>query len=53
MLGPDATDDDLRTAASEYLNPEEVDAIFSPAPDTVMVADRALAKLRSVTGSIR
>lgn len=53
MLGPDATDDELRVAANEYLSPEEVDAIFSPTSDTVMVADRALARLRSVTGSIR
>jgi hypothetical protein len=53
MLGPDATDDELRTAAADFLAPEEVDAIFSPTPDTVMVADRALARLRSVSGDIR
>ena len=53
MLGPDATDTELRAAASEFLEPDEVDAIFSPVPDSVMVADRALARLRSVTGDIR
>jgi hypothetical protein len=53
MLGPDATDTDLRAAAAEFLAPEEVDAIFSPTPDSVMVADRALARLRSVSGDIR
>jgi hypothetical protein len=53
MLGPDATETDLETAAAAFLTPEEVDAIFSPSPDSVMVADRALARLRSVTGKIR
>jgi hypothetical protein len=53
MLGPDATDDELRATAADFLAPEEVDAIFSPTPDTVMVADRALARLRSVSGDIR
>lgn len=53
IMGPDATDAELRAAAAEYLSPEEVAAIFSPTPDTVMAADRALARLRSVTGRIR
>ena len=53
MLGADATDAELRTAASEFLAPEEVDAIFSPDADSVLVADRALARLRSVSGDIR
>ena len=53
MLGPDATDAELRTAAAEFLEPDEVDAVFSPVPDSVMAADRALARLRSVSGQIR
>lgn len=53
MLGPDATDPELRAAAADFLTPEEVDAVFSPSPDSVMVADRALARLRSVSGDIR
>ena len=53
MLGPDATDAELRTAAAELLEPDEVDAVFSPVPDSVMAADRALARLRSVSGQIR
>ncbi len=53
MLGPEATDAELRTAAADLLPPEEVDAIFSPGPDSVMLADRALARLRSVSGNIR
>lgn len=53
MLGPDATDAELRTAASELLAPDEVNAIFSPDADSVLVADRALARLRSGSGRIR
>lgn len=53
MLGPDADDAELRSAASGFLEPGEVDAIFSPSPDSVMLADRALARLRSVSGTIR
>ena len=53
MLGPDADDSELRAAASEFLEPEEVDAVFSPDPDSVLLADRALARLRSVSGTIR
>lgn len=52
MLGPDASDVELRAAAAEYLDADEVDAIFSPTPDSVLLADRALARLRSVTGDI-
>jgi hypothetical protein len=53
MLGPDTSEDELRAAAVDFLQPEEVEAIFSPTADTVMVADRALARLRSVSGDIR
>ncbi len=53
MLGPDASDAELRQAATQLLTPDEVDAIFSPTPDTVMTADRALARLRSVGGTTR
>jgi hypothetical protein len=53
MLGPDASDAELRHAAADLLPSEEVDAIFSPSADTVIAADRALARLRSVGGIIR
>jgi hypothetical protein len=53
MLGPDASDADLRSAAAALLSPEEVDAIFSPTADSVLTADRALARLRSVGGITR
>ncbi len=45
MLGPDTTDEELRTASADFLTPDEVNAIFEPGPDTVTIADRALARL--------
>jgi hypothetical protein len=53
MLGPDASEVELRTAAADFLPEDEVNALFSPTADTVTTADRALARLRSVGGAIR
>lgn len=50
LLSPDADDTELRAAASRFLAPEEIEAVFSPAPDTVLAADRALARLGTSNG---
>lgn len=50
LLSPDADEAELRTAASRFLAPEEIEAVFSPAPDTVLAADRALARLGTSDG---
>lgn len=50
LLSPDADDTELRAAASRFLAPEEIEAVFSPAPDTVLAADRALARLGTIDG---
>lgn len=44
-LPADAVEADLRAAAGRQLPDDEVDALFTPTADTVVTADRALARL--------
>ena len=48
LLGHDATDEDVAAAAANMLTDEQRTAVLHPSPDTVLTADAALARLRSV-----
>lgn len=48
LLSPDATSEDVAVAAATMLTDEQRTAVLYPSPDTVLEADAALARLRSV-----
>lgn len=48
LLSPDATSEDVATAAATMLTDQQTTAVLHPSPDTVLAADAALARLRSV-----
>ena len=50
LLSPEADEGEVREAASMFLEPEEVESIFAPSADTVLTADRALARLSTLEG---
>ena len=50
LLGPEPTERELRSAGSQFLDEAELAAIFEPTPDTVLAADRALARLGNIDG---
>lgn len=53
LLPRTATDAELRNAAEALLPRDEVAAIFEPTADSVITADRALARLGTIDGELR
>lgn len=52
ILSGNATENELRTQAALLLPPDEVAAVFDPTPDTVLLADRAVARLSTIDGDL-
>lgn len=50
LLPPEAGESEVRAAASMFLGPDEIESVFTPTADTVLAADRALARLSTIEG---